>query len=86
MQQTPKNLLSLSSTAVWQKPYLSKIRMIAEVNIVDEGLVMGSMQAKLHIPQQPIRYASAPSVFTGHICVKVHYQEWSSDRKIVDKF
>jgi hypothetical protein len=62
--------------------------MIAEANVVEEGLETGSMQAKLHILQQPIRYASDPSnqCFTRNVCVEVHYQEWSLDRKIVDKF
>jgi hypothetical protein len=35
--------------------------MIAEAKVVAEGLVMGSMQAKPHIPHAPIRYASEPS-------------------------
>jgi hypothetical protein len=30
--------------------------MIADANVVADGLVMGSMQAKLHIPQQTMRY------------------------------
>jgi hypothetical protein len=31
------------------------MRMIAEAKVVAEALVIGSMQAKLHIPQQPIK-------------------------------
>jgi hypothetical protein len=35
--------------------------MIADMKVVADGLVTGSMQAKLHIPQQPMRYTSDPS-------------------------
>jgi hypothetical protein len=31
------------------------MRIIAEAKVVDEALVIGSMQAKLHMPQQPIK-------------------------------
>jgi hypothetical protein len=31
------------------------MRMIAEAKVVAKALVIGSMQAKLHIPQQPIK-------------------------------
>jgi hypothetical protein len=31
------------------------MRMIAEAKVVAEALVIGSMQAKLHMPQQPIK-------------------------------
>ena len=55
LQQTPQNLLSISNTTVWQNPYRSRILMIAEAKVVSEALVIGSMQAKLHIPQQPIK-------------------------------
>jgi hypothetical protein len=35
--------------------------MIAEANMVEERLVTGSMQAKLHILQAPMMYTSEPS-------------------------
>jgi hypothetical protein len=31
------------------------MRMIAEAKVFAEALVVGSMQAKLHMPQQPIK-------------------------------
>jgi hypothetical protein len=34
--------------------------MIADAKVLAEGLPTGSMQAKLHIPQQPMRYTSDP--------------------------
>ncbi len=32
--------------------------MIVDAKVVADGLVMGSMHAKLHMPQQPMRYTS----------------------------
>ena len=34
--------------------------MMAEANAVAEGLVTGSIQAKLHMPHAPMRYAFEP--------------------------
>jgi hypothetical protein len=52
---TPKNLESLSSMAVWQKPYLKSIFMMADAKVVADAFVIGSMHAKLVMPQQPMR-------------------------------
>jgi hypothetical protein len=45
---------------MWQKLYHSNNFMIAKAKIAAEGLVIGSMQAKLVIPQQPIKYELEP--------------------------
>jgi hypothetical protein len=60
-QHTPKNLLSLSNNVVWHKTYCKSIFIIAEAKIAADGFMIGSMQAKPVMPQQPIRYESDPS-------------------------
>ncbi len=51
----PKNLESLLSTAVWQKPYRKSIFIMADAKVAADVFVMGSMHAKLDMPQQPMR-------------------------------
>ncbi len=52
--------------------------MIAEVKVVAEGLVTGSMQAKLHILQAPMRYAPEPS---KPVCLPAKYASKCITRK-----
>ncbi len=60
--------------------------MMAEANVVEEGFETGSMQAKLHILQHPMRYASEPSKPT---CLPATYTSkciTRLDGEVVDKF
>ena len=73
-----KKLLSLSKTTVWPNPNRSRTRMIAQAKVVAEALVIGSMQAKLHIPQQPIKKHSEPSKLA---CLPAEYASKNITRK-----
>ncbi len=74
--QTPKNLLSLLRMTVWQKPYRMMIFIIAKAKVFADGLMIGSMAANVHIPQQAMRYVSDPS---KPICFPAEYSSmWST--------
>ena len=59
--KTPKNLLSLSSTMVWQRPKRSWIFIMPEANDDEVACWMGSMTENPVMPHAAIRYTSQPS-------------------------
>ncbi len=55
---------------VWQKPYHVMIFIIPETKVFGDGLMIGSMAANVHIPQQAMRYVSDLSKL---ICFPAEY-------------